>query len=123
MRRKSFKTLQCPVARSLERVGEWWSILILRDAFLGTTRFDQFLESLDIAPESVASASEPGGPSAAQDAPSAIETDPAACQREAAELNRLRATPDLSDAKRFASTVTCGALRPQVARLLESFGE
>jgi DNA-binding HxlR family transcriptional regulator len=50
MRRKSFKTLQCPVARSLERVGEWWSILILRDAFLGTTRFDQFLESLDIAP-------------------------------------------------------------------------
>jgi hypothetical protein len=81
------------------------------------------LESLDIAPESVASASEPGGPSAAQDAPSAIETDPAACQREAAELNRLRATPDLSDAKRFASTVTCGALRPQVARLLESFGE
>src|ERR1700733_9327217 len=50
MRRKSFKTLQCPVARSLERVGEWWSILSLRDAFLGTTRFDQFLESLDIAP-------------------------------------------------------------------------
>jgi DNA-binding HxlR family transcriptional regulator len=50
MRRKSFKTLQCPIARSLERVGEWWSILILRDAFLGATRFDQFQKSLDIAP-------------------------------------------------------------------------
>ena len=32
MRRKSFSKMQCPVARSLERVGEWWSILILRDA-------------------------------------------------------------------------------------------
>ena len=38
-------------------------------------------------------------------------------------LNRVRATPDLSDAKRFASGVTCGALKPQVARLLESLGE
>ena len=40
MRRKSFNTMQCPIARSLERVGEWWSILILRDAFHGLTRFD-----------------------------------------------------------------------------------
>jgi DNA-binding HxlR family transcriptional regulator len=50
MRRKSFEALQCPIARSLERVGEWWSILILRDAFLGATRFDQFQKNLDIAP-------------------------------------------------------------------------
>jgi DNA-binding HxlR family transcriptional regulator len=50
MRRKSFETLQCPIARSLERVGEWWSILILRDASLGATRFDQFQKSLNIAP-------------------------------------------------------------------------
>jgi DNA-binding HxlR family transcriptional regulator len=50
MRRRSFETLQCPIARSLERVGEWWSILILRDAFLGLTRFEQFQKSLDIAP-------------------------------------------------------------------------
>jgi len=42
--------MQCPVARSLERVGEWWSILILRDAFQGLTRFDQFQKSLEIAP-------------------------------------------------------------------------
>jgi DNA-binding HxlR family transcriptional regulator len=40
----------CPVARTLERVGEWWSILILRDAFYGLTRFDQFQVSLGIAP-------------------------------------------------------------------------
>ncbi|MEO9191384.1 MAG: helix-turn-helix domain-containing protein, partial [Acetobacteraceae bacterium] len=50
MRRKSFGNLQCPIARSLERVGEWWSILILRDAFLGATRFEQFQKNLDIAP-------------------------------------------------------------------------
>ncbi len=49
MRRKSFETLECPIARSLERVGEWWSILILRDAFLGATRFEQFQKSLGIA--------------------------------------------------------------------------
>ena len=42
--------MQCPIARSLERVGEWWSILILRDAFKGLTRFDQFQKSLGIAP-------------------------------------------------------------------------
>lgn len=40
----------CPVARTLERVGEWWSILILRDAFYGLTRFEQFQTSLGIAP-------------------------------------------------------------------------
>ena len=49
--------------------------------------------------------------------------DPDACRRETAELNRIRATPDLSDAKRFASTVTCNALKPQAARLLESLTE
>src|SRR5580704_532208 len=50
MRLTSFKTMDCPIARSLERVGEWWSILILRDAFAGMTRFDEFSESLGIAP-------------------------------------------------------------------------
>jgi len=50
MQRKSFGDMQCPIARSLERVGEWWSILILRDALHGLTRFDQFQKSLDIAP-------------------------------------------------------------------------
>jgi DNA-binding HxlR family transcriptional regulator len=53
MRHASFATMQCPIARSLDRVGEWWSILILRDAFLGATRFEQFQKSLDIAPTSL----------------------------------------------------------------------
>ncbi|MDB5409874.1 MAG: putative transcriptional regulator [Rhodospirillales bacterium] len=50
MQRKNLGDMQCPIARSLERVGEWWSILILRDAFQGLTRFDQFQKSLEIAP-------------------------------------------------------------------------
>ena len=40
----------CPIARSLDAVGEWWSMLILRDAFHGLTRFDEFEKSLGIAP-------------------------------------------------------------------------
>lgn len=50
MQRKSFGDMPCPIARSLERVGEWWSMLILRDAFAGLTRFDQFQDNLGIAP-------------------------------------------------------------------------
>src|SRR5215212_8127005 len=50
MQRKHFGSMQCPIARSLARVGEWWSILILRDALHGLTRFDEFQKSLDIAP-------------------------------------------------------------------------
>lgn len=50
MQRKSLGNMQCPIARSLERVGEWWSILILRDCFHGLTRFDEFEKSLGIAP-------------------------------------------------------------------------
>jgi DNA-binding HxlR family transcriptional regulator len=50
MQHKGFADMPCPIARSLERVGEWWSILILRDAFKGKTRFDQFQKSLGIAP-------------------------------------------------------------------------
>jgi len=38
------------VARALETVGEGWSILILRDAFQGMARFDEFQQSLGIAP-------------------------------------------------------------------------
>jgi DNA-binding HxlR family transcriptional regulator len=50
MQRTSFAEMPCPIARSLERVGEWWSLLILRDAFGGLTRFDEFKRSLGIAP-------------------------------------------------------------------------
>jgi len=50
MQRKSFEKMSCPIARSLERVGEWWSMLIMRDALHGMRRFDEFQKSLDIAP-------------------------------------------------------------------------
>jgi DNA-binding HxlR family transcriptional regulator len=49
MRHKSFSEARCPIARSLDLVGEWWSILILRDAFRGIRRFDDFQASLGIA--------------------------------------------------------------------------
>lgn len=50
MQRKSLGNPQCPVGRSLNRVGEWWSIEILREAYYGATRFDEFQKSLGIAP-------------------------------------------------------------------------
>ncbi|MBP0111597.1 MULTISPECIES: winged helix-turn-helix transcriptional regulator [Bradyrhizobium] len=50
MQPKSPSILECPVGRAVETVGEWWSILILRDAFQGATRFDEFSQNLGIAP-------------------------------------------------------------------------
>lgn len=50
MRRKSFADDRCPVARTLDRVGDPWSMLILREAGFGRTRFDEFQENLGIAP-------------------------------------------------------------------------
>ncbi|MDC7717483.1 helix-turn-helix domain-containing protein [Vogesella sp. DC21W] len=40
----------CPIARSLAVAGDAWSLLILRDAHAGLTRFDQFRKSMGIAP-------------------------------------------------------------------------
>src|SRR5919197_435799 len=54
MQHKSFERMPCPIARGLERVGEWWSILIMRDALHGFTRFDEFQQSLGIAPNMLA---------------------------------------------------------------------
>ena len=50
MQRTSLTNAECPVARGLERVGEWWSILIMRNALQGLRRFDEFSQSLGIAP-------------------------------------------------------------------------
>jgi DNA-binding HxlR family transcriptional regulator len=54
MRHKSSSDMPSPIARSLERVGEWWSILILAEALRGLARFDQFRESLGISPNMLA---------------------------------------------------------------------
>jgi DNA-binding HxlR family transcriptional regulator len=47
MERKSFKDMECPIAQALEHVGEWWSILILRESFYGAKRFDEFQQGVD----------------------------------------------------------------------------
>ena len=39
----------CPVARTVDVVGDKWTLLILRDAFEGLTRFTQFQRSLGVA--------------------------------------------------------------------------
>jgi len=50
MQKKSHKDAACPTARAMERVGDTWSVLILREAFYGATRFDEFEKRLGIAP-------------------------------------------------------------------------
>lgn len=54
MQRTDFDTMSCPIARTLARIGERWSVLILRDAYYGMTRFDEFRKSLGIAPNILA---------------------------------------------------------------------
>ncbi len=49
MERKSFAQMDCSVAQCLEVVGEWWSLLVLRDIFLGIRRFDRLQRHLGIA--------------------------------------------------------------------------
>ena len=46
--RKSYNQ-NCPIAKGLDVLGERWTLLILRDAVVGLTRFDEFQESLGIA--------------------------------------------------------------------------
>ncbi|CAN5528816.1 helix-turn-helix domain-containing protein [soil metagenome] len=49
MQRRSFDDFSCSVAQTLEVIGEWWTPLIVRDLFLGVTRFDDFQSRLGIA--------------------------------------------------------------------------
>ena len=49
VQRTSFAELNCSIAQCLEAVGEWWSLLIVRDAFMGVTRFDDFQARLGIS--------------------------------------------------------------------------
>lgn len=48
-KRKSLKSDSCPMARSLDVVGDQWSLLIVRDAFDGMKRFGEFQQSLGVA--------------------------------------------------------------------------
>jgi DNA-binding HxlR family transcriptional regulator len=49
MRRTSFEDMRCSVAQTLEIVGEWWTLLIVRDLLLGVSRFDELQARLGIA--------------------------------------------------------------------------
>ena len=49
MRKVSFAERNCSIAQTLELIGEWWTLLILRDSFLGVRRFDDFVERLGIS--------------------------------------------------------------------------
>jgi streptomycin 3"-adenylyltransferase len=49
MRRTSFERAPCPVARSLDVLGDWWTLLIVRNALHGATRFSEFQQDLGMA--------------------------------------------------------------------------
>ena len=49
MLNREYQGQNCSIARALELVGERWTLLIIRDAFLGLRRFDEFQESLGIS--------------------------------------------------------------------------
>lgn len=49
VKRVSLSDAECPVARSLDVIGDWWSLLIVRDAFDGVRRFSGFQKNLGIA--------------------------------------------------------------------------
>lgn len=49
MKLKSFEQFNCSLAQTLSVIGEHWTLLIIRDAFFGLTRFDQFHKSLGIS--------------------------------------------------------------------------
>jgi DNA-binding HxlR family transcriptional regulator len=49
MTKHSFAEKNCPIAQTLEQVGEWWTFVILRNAFCGMSRFQDFQRHLGIS--------------------------------------------------------------------------
>jgi DNA-binding HxlR family transcriptional regulator len=49
VKRTSFEGDICPIARALDVIGDWWSLLIIRDALNGRRRFGEFQKSLGLA--------------------------------------------------------------------------
>ena len=49
VKRTSLEGDGCPIARSLDAIGDWWSMLIIRDALLGSRRFGEFQKNLGLA--------------------------------------------------------------------------
>ncbi len=48
MRRTRFDEWPCPIARVTDQVGDWWTPLVMRQAFYGSRRYDEFVEALGI---------------------------------------------------------------------------
>jgi DNA-binding HxlR family transcriptional regulator len=49
VKRTSFEHDECPIARSLNAIGDWWSMLIIREAWFGSSRFGEFQKKLGLA--------------------------------------------------------------------------
>lgn len=49
MHKVSFAEMRCSLARSLDVIGDWWTLLIIRDIYLGVCRFDDMAEDLGIS--------------------------------------------------------------------------
>jgi DNA-binding HxlR family transcriptional regulator len=49
MRRKSLSNTSCPIGRALDEIGDWWTLLIVREAFHGARRFRDFEQRLAIS--------------------------------------------------------------------------
>ena len=49
MRRTRFDHSPCPIARTTDLIGDWWTPMVLREAFLGRRRFDEFQQALDLS--------------------------------------------------------------------------
>jgi DNA-binding HxlR family transcriptional regulator len=49
MGRTRFSEMNCGIGQALEAFGDWWSLLIVRDAFFGARRFGDFERNLGIA--------------------------------------------------------------------------
>ncbi|MCF6263507.1 MAG: helix-turn-helix transcriptional regulator [Xanthomonadales bacterium] len=48
MKRTDLSKLPCSIARTSNLLGDWWTPLVLREAFFGTKRFDEFIKRLGI---------------------------------------------------------------------------
>jgi DNA-binding HxlR family transcriptional regulator len=49
VKRRSLKNAHCPIARALDAIGDWWSLLIIRESFFGRRRFGEFQRNLGLA--------------------------------------------------------------------------
>jgi DNA-binding HxlR family transcriptional regulator len=49
MRRTRFDDAPCPIARTVDLIGDWWTPIVMREAFLGRRRFEDFQQALGLS--------------------------------------------------------------------------